>query len=136
MIANFWAWSKRSLVHLVANITVVLSFVYSMLLQFADNIGDLVGDPNFQTQVQSVLSPKVVPWVLIGIMITVKLARDRSMPHAAFTRKLGATFTSRRYTLGQTPAVRSTIEGDRGWLITFVGWLVAFAGIITGAILR
>ena len=77
------ATSKNSATHLVANVSIFAAAAVEAVAQFGDQLivtaGDLFQDPELKTQLHAIIPSKWWPLALIGIMVVVKVARNRTL---------------------------------------------------------
>ena len=84
---NVWhsalATSRNSATHLVANISIFAAAAVECIAQFGDQLivtaGDLFQDPELKTQLHAIIPNKWWPLAMIGIMVVIKIARNRTM---------------------------------------------------------
>ena len=72
------AWNRDSATHLVANLTIAASAAFEAAVETAAFIDD-----DLRAQIVALIPTRWVPLGTIGLMIVVKLARNRSMRKAA-----------------------------------------------------
>lgn len=68
------AWSQNSLTHLWANTVSVGMAVFGGVSYFASEIF-----PDVKDQIQQLVPSQWWPWIVVGIMIVTKMARNRSV---------------------------------------------------------
>ena len=77
------ATSKNSATHLVANISIFAAAAVEAIAQFGDQLivtaGDLLQDPELKTQLHAIIPNKWWPLAMIGIMVVIKIARNRTL---------------------------------------------------------
>ena len=77
------ATSKNSATHLVANISIFVVGAVECIAQFGDQLivtaGDLFQDPELKTQLHAIIPNKWWPLAMIGIMVVIKIARNRTL---------------------------------------------------------
>ena len=77
------ATSRNSATHLVANISIFAAAAVECITQFGDQFivtaGDLFQDPELKTQLHAIIPNKWWPLAMIGIMVVIKIARNRTM---------------------------------------------------------
>jgi hypothetical protein len=79
VLKNWLAGWRVSLTHLWANVVILLTAIISSAWYLIDQIGDLFNDPNLKTQLQTLIPATYWPWVLVGVMVATKMARNRSV---------------------------------------------------------
>ena len=50
--------------------------------EFTDAIGSLIGDPDFRAQLSTIFNPTKIPYLVVVIGVTTKLARNRTLDPA------------------------------------------------------
>ena len=77
------ATSRNSATHLVANISIFAAAAVECIAQFGDQFivtaGDLFQDPELKTQLHAIIPNTWYPLAMIGIMVVIKIARNRTM---------------------------------------------------------
>ena len=77
------ATSRNSATHLVANISIFAAAAVECIAQFGDQFivtaGDLFQDPELKTQLHAIIPNKWYPLAMIGIMVVIKIARNRTL---------------------------------------------------------
>ena len=77
------ATSRNSATHLVANVSIFAAAAVECIAQFGDQLiataGDLFQDPELKTQLKTLVPGKYWPLALLGIMLVIKIARNRTM---------------------------------------------------------
>ena len=79
------ATSKNSATHLTANVTIVFAGILEAISQCGDQIvvtaGEFLQDPDLKAQLKAMIPGKWWPLALVGMMVLIKVARNRTLTH-------------------------------------------------------